>query len=554
VIVVLCAFLALLAVPARAQSGSVRAEVDANKIGTDDTVTLSIVMEGDAASLEAGLPALRNLRVVSGPSTSSQISIVNGSMSRQKIYSYELRAERSGVAEIGAVAVQGHAPTNPITIEVASGSIRPAQKRQDPFGMDPFGGRDPFEDFFGRARRQPATQGKVFVEAAPTRTSVKVGEPILVTYYVYTQISLQGVEFAEAPQYPGFWTEEIQRSAGESLGQNTTVEGETYLRYPVLERLLFPTKAGLLVLPEARLRLVPVAGPFGVAASVERSTKAIRIQAEPLPKDVSDASAVGDYEVMSSVDRDKITMGEAFTYRFRVKGRGNLKWVDAAPKLAIDGLRIFAPKESSDLKTTRQGIEGSKTWEYVIVPEKEGSFRVPEVPFRFFDPTMGLSRTSTAEALDLEVTPAAGAPRQSVVRAAHGVSLRADLDAKRRDLVLPALGVAALALVANLYVLKARPASAKTGNRSAAGVAAALKALRDPAILDGTKERAASRIAEALETAFGARRTWPSDDRGDLLRTLADDLEFLRFAPQLGNYDEKLREVRDRAMALVEVA
>ena len=550
-IAALCAILALFAIETHAQSGSVRTEVDATRIGTDDTVTLSIVMEGDSASLDVAIPTLRNLRVVSGPSTSSQISIVNGSMSRQKVYAYELRAERPGSAEIGAVAVQGHAPTSPITIEVVSGSIRPARSAPDPFGMDPFGGRDPFEDFFGRARRRPAVQGKVFVEASPSHTSVKVGEPILVTYYVYSQISLSGVEFAEAPQYPGFWTEEIQRTANESLGQNTTYEGETYLRFPVLERLLFPTKAGTLELPEARLRLVP---PFGTAAPVERSTRAITIRVAPLPKEASDTSAVGDYEVTSSVDRTKVPMGEAFTYRFRVKGRGNLKWLDAAPKLAIEGLRIFEPKETSDLKTTRQGIEGSKTWEYVIVPEREGTFHVPEVPFRFFDPRMGLSRTSTAPALDLEVTSAVGSERPTVARAAHGVSLRADLDSGRRDLVFPALGVAVLALLTNVYVLRARPAAAKNGGPSAAGVTAALTALRDPLILDGSKERAASRITEALETAFGSRREWPNDDRGDLLRTIADDLEFLRFAPQLGNYDEKLREVRDRATAIVESA
>ena len=41
---------------AAAQSGSVRTEVDVRKIGTDDVATLSIVLDGDAASLDAALP------------------------------------------------------------------------------------------------------------------------------------------------------------------------------------------------------------------------------------------------------------------------------------------------------------------------------------------------------------------------------------------------------------------------------------------------------------------------------------------------------------------
>jgi hypothetical protein len=183
---------------AAAESGSVRTEVDARKIGTDDVVTLSITLDGDAASLDAAVPALRNLRVVGGPSTSTQISFVNGSMSRQKVLTFVLRAEKTGAAEVGAVSVQGYPPTAPISIDVVPGAIRPAQQPQDPFG-----GGDPFEQIFGRPRRpQAQSQGKLFVEATLSRPAARVGEPILVTYYVYTQISLSGVEFAEAPNYP----------------------------------------------------------------------------------------------------------------------------------------------------------------------------------------------------------------------------------------------------------------------------------------------------------------------------------------------------------------
>ena len=137
-----------------AQNGSVRAEIDARKIGTDDVATLSIILDGEAASLDAALPSLKNLRVVGGPSTSTQISFVNGAMSRQKILTFALRAEKTGVAEVGAISVQGYPPTPPIGIEVVPGALRPAQT-QDPFGRDPFGGRDPFEEIFGRPRRSP---------------------------------------------------------------------------------------------------------------------------------------------------------------------------------------------------------------------------------------------------------------------------------------------------------------------------------------------------------------------------------------------------------------
>lgn len=544
------ATLALLAASfSLAQGGSVRTEVDARKIGIDDVVTLSIVLDGDAASLDAALPSLRNLRVVGGPSTSTQISFVNGSMSRQKVLSFVLRAERIGSAEIGAVSVQGYPSTGSLSLEVVQGTIRP-----EPEPRDPFGGRDPFEEIFGRPRRpKPEAQGKLFVEATLSRSAARVGEPILVTYYVYTQISLSGVEFAEAPKYPGFWAEEIDRNRGDSSGENVAVQGEPFLRYPVLERLLFATRTGLLEIPEARLRLVPAGGTFGVAAPIERGTKILTVKVDPLPNGVPEGSAVGAYRVEASTDRTNIALGDAITFRFKIGGRGNLKWVDASPSLEIPGVRVFPPRVTSDLKTTRQGIEGSKTWEFVLVPEKQGTYEIPSIPFTSFDPVSQSVRTERTNAIPVTVSAAtATAPTETPRNTTSPVSLRADLDRAQGDLAPAALLLALVSMTTQAYVWRRRPLSAKSHGRSRAAIAAALQDVTSESLLTGTKERAATRISGALEAVFGPRAEWPNDDTGDLLRSLSEDLEFLRFAPQLGSYDAKLREVRDRAMALLE--
>ena len=549
----LAGLLCFLASMVLAQGGSVRTEIDARKIGTDDTATVSIVLDGEAASLDAALPSLKNLKILAGPSVSTQISFVNGSMSRQKILSFVLRAEKTGVAEVGAVSVPGYPPTPPIAVEVVPGSIRPVPP-QDPFGRDPFGGRDPFEEIFGRPqRRPPPTEGRLFVEATLSRPAARVGEPILVTYLVYTQVSLSGVEFAEAPKYPGFWAEEIDRSGHDSSGENVSVQGEPFLRYPVLERLLFPTKSGLLEIPEARLRLVPAGGAFGVAAPIERATKILKVKVDPLPGGATEGGAVGNYEVEGLADRTSLVLGDALTFRFKVKGRGNLKWIDEAPKLEISGARVFPPRAVSDLKTTRKGVEGSKTWEFVIVPERAGAYEIPAISFPYFDPESQTARTARTEAIPILVSAGAAStstagPRNSTAP----VALRADLDHASRDLSSVASVLALVSLLAQGYAWRRRAVVRPAALRNKSAVDAALRELRDESLLKGTKERSAARIAGALEAVFGPRAAWSSDDTGDLLRSLAEDLEFLRFAPQLGSYDAKLKEVRDRGLAILE--
>jgi hypothetical protein len=79
-----------------------------------------------------------------------------------------------------------------------------------------------------------------------------------------------------------------------------------------------------------------------------------------------------------------------------------------------------------------------------------------------------------------------------------------------------------------------------------------------------TKERAAARVDRALREAL-ARRLGLDETLGaaDLLaalrdkglpesrvaevKALLDDVDFLRFAPQLGEYDARIREIRARA-------
>src|SRR5262249_47273506 len=159
------------------------------------------------------LPALKNLRVVGGPSVSQQISFVNGAMSQSRAYTYVLQPTAVGKAEIGALQVKlasGVKTTAPISIDVVSGSLggRPGRGRGD---LEGWGGA-PFGSFFGR--RRPAAEPKLKVVAAASRPKVHVGEPVLVTFFLYTQASITDIQLADAPQFAGFWAEDVEAPKG----------------------------------------------------------------------------------------------------------------------------------------------------------------------------------------------------------------------------------------------------------------------------------------------------------------------------------------------------
>ena len=182
---VLVAALVLAPFSADAATFSVRSEVDATRIGVEDQVQLTISLEGSDAPDSVALPALTNLALAGGPYQSTQVSIVNGRMTRTISWTYVLQPQSPGAAEVGAVSAGGESAP-PIRMEIVTGSIRQQQRRADPFGRDPFGG-DPFAGFQGR-RRQRRAEPKLLIQASPSSREVRVGEPVLLTYYLYTQV------------------------------------------------------------------------------------------------------------------------------------------------------------------------------------------------------------------------------------------------------------------------------------------------------------------------------------------------------------------------------
>jgi hypothetical protein len=122
---------------------------------------------------------------------------------------------------------------------------------------------------------------------------------------------------------------------------------------------------------------------------------------------------VGRFQATATVDRSDLGLGDAATLRFRVEGGGNLKWVDRGPEVTVNGAKVYPPQVKSDFHTSATGITGSRTWEYVVVPQTAGTLEIPSLAFSYFDPSAARIVRSTTPAIPLRVAggaPVAGLP------------------------------------------------------------------------------------------------------------------------------------------------
>ena len=542
--------------PARAE-GTVRSEVDSRQVGVQDQVQLTITVEGSSLPDEVEPPALTNLRVVGGPSVSTQVSIVNGRSSQARSWTYVLQPMAVGRAEVGAVQVRlgsGVSSAPPIAIDVAAGAVNPQPRRRvDPFGNDPFGG------LMAPGRR---SEPRLFVEVKPSRSSLYVGEPLLLTYYLYTQTSVSGIQLATPPQYTGFWVEDLSQPP-QPVDEPTTVEGMTYHRFAVMKKLLFPTRSGSLLIPASTLGIrIPAQSFFDNGGVVERATKPVTVEVKPIPDEPGFSGAVGRFEASSSLDRSTVAFGEAATLRFKVEGAGNLKWIDRGPDVSVPGAKVYPPQVKNNLEVDPRGIVGSRTWEYVVVPQTVGTLEIPSLAFSYFDPSARTIVRSSTKPLPLSVGGGGPGAVSAVPPSVSGVAARGGSLPLRTELDLPrpwstalpgrAVGLAAAIALAlhgllwggdRLLRMRRRGQGRVAAPQSARAALGELKRIGRDGM---NKEAAAGLIEKTIHRVFGSV-DGDDSERARAVRELLAEVHAVRYAPQLGDYSERLRELAARA-------
>ena len=391
---------------ALAQDFRVEASVNANRLGMDVNLELTVTMFGDALGRAASpvLPRHDNFRVA-GQSQSTSIQFVNGRMSSTRSITYRLVPRAEGNHVIGAISVSYEGKeylTEPIEVEVVAGSVQPPRGRRGS-GSRPF--RDPYDIFprFGRRQQQrQVPEGEVYVTADLSKRSVYVGEQVVLTYRLYTQVQNIGLEADHSTPLTGFWVEEVELPGNPEF-RETTVEGKRFFFVEVKKAVLFPTKQGTATIDPATFSMAiraPSADPFDSffargSEPIRRSTRPISIEVKPLPtegKPRDFSGAVGKFQLAASLDRDKITAGEPLTLSVVLEGEGNLKTV-VAPRLPpIVGFRTYDPKTEETVGTMSSGSSGDlrfggeKRWEYVLVPDSAGRHQIASLRYTYFNP------------------------------------------------------------------------------------------------------------------------------------------------------------------------
>ena len=370
-------------------------------------------------------PTFKGFSTLAGPntSTSTSISFVNGQMSNSTsmTFTYTLRADLEGTYTVGTASCSADGKkltSKPFTIKVeklsaAQQKQRQQQQQQQRQAFDPWSQQP--------AQAADIDEKTLFARASINKSNPYQGEQVIITYKIYTQVPISQFTIDKLPGNKGFWAEDL--SEGRKVKQyEETIDGRRYQVAEIRRGALFAQESGKLTVEPLDLNVLAMVQSqrrrtgsiwdlfddpfFNAHQAVERplSTNRLSVNVRPLPNVPADFSgAVGRFDVKGGLNLDRVKANEAVSYRITVSGSGNLMLIDAPKPEFPSAFEVYDPQINDNIKKGENGISGSRTYEWVLIPRTKGKYTIPAYNFTYFDPQSGQYVTRRVEAQTIDV-------------------------------------------------------------------------------------------------------------------------------------------------------
>lgn len=391
----------------------ISAFADKTEISKDDVITFTVEIDGTTDLPSIPPPTSDNFAIVSGPSQSSSVQIINGMVRASKTISWRLAPTKTGKLQIPSITIKYNKETyktEPITITVLDGDEK----------YSPQGKRESQKPPPTTKKDKSSDLPEVFLKATPSKDTVYRGEEVDVKYELYYK-NVRNFSIEKLPKSESFWMEEFPTKRNPVV-TNEVVDGQVYRKAEIYRLAFFPMTTGKLTISPMLVNcevIVPRQKPrsffddffddsmFGSTKVVTVKSEPIDITVKPLPDGAPPgfSGSVGRFSIKGMIDTLEARQNQALTLVYEIKGIGNIN-VLKFPALELpSAIEVFEPKIERKVDNTGEAIQGVVSCEYVIIPRVSGNFSIPVLSFCYFDPATGPYCNITAPSFSITVHP-----------------------------------------------------------------------------------------------------------------------------------------------------
>ena len=394
-----------------AQSSPVTASLDKARVRLGEPFVLSVEISGETARdyADPSLPEMSDFARFQGSGSSQQVQIINGRVSSSHKLDFHFTATREGDFEIGPVKVQSR------------GKVYSTQPVHLAIGPSPAAG--------GRASTATRRREReLFVVATPHQRTAFQNEAVVITYKIYTRLSVSSFSIGRLPETAGFWVENYPLPQSPPT-TTQIINGRRYTVATIRKMAVFPTTAGKKEIGrlqiECQVRVQRRTRSlfddffsrdlFGSNESVSVESNPVELEIFPLPVEGRPPGfdgIVGRFGISTRVKAESNRAHQTLSFRIKIEGEGNIQHL-AEPRIELpESFEIYPPEIEQELRRGALGVSGQKTYEYVAIPRAAGSFLLEPIEISYFDPRDRTYKTARSEPLSLEIVP--GHDSQSV--------------------------------------------------------------------------------------------------------------------------------------------
>ncbi|MDY6832281.1 MAG: BatD family protein [Thermodesulfobacteriota bacterium] len=377
-----------LTLPGLARSPQVSATVDRTVLGSGESLTLTVTIEGSDGNVDVS--GIQDFDVVSR-GTAQSLRIINGKTSREMRYTYVLVPLKEGALSI---------PALPVTID------------KETFHTEAITIRVAEED-------RPAMQGAsdVFAEVTVSDPSPYVGQQVVCRVSLYHAVRIADAGLSSGPVFDGF----TPKIVSNDRSYTKIISGR---RYDVTELVyvLTPEQVGTFEVGATRIRCNVISRqqrnrgfPFDTFFDDTRlvprviSANPVSVRVRPLPPysgTVPFSGLVGEFDLSAKTDRTSVHAGDSVNLTVTIKGKGNVQ--DAPlPDIDLDNaFKVYADVPVDDTTANEDGVSGKKTFPVALVALFPGDYIIGPFSVVYFDTARGEYKTASTTALPITVLEA----------------------------------------------------------------------------------------------------------------------------------------------------
>ncbi|MGI8952570.1 MAG: BatD family protein [Chitinophagaceae bacterium] len=416
-------FLVIAVVFAQAQA-SFNLKVSDKTIGESDAIQAQYVI-ANANTFNNFLPPVFNdWQISEGPGYTEQTVIVNNKMERTVSYSYSLTPKKAGDLNVPGTSVTADGKKiicDGITVHVSKKTHVNLQNQkipQQPIQQLPslfseLQNTDPFTENSVLKRNENAEdkiRNNMFVKVFANKTSCYVGEPILVTYELFS--ALQSVSKVDKqPTFSGCSV--IEMTTNDALPMQK-IDGKMYRVFLIRKVQLIPLQEGELKMDVASVTndvsfSLPD-NPYQTKNYTETLTSnPLSIEVKALPeknKTANFSGSIGKFAISAKADSISIAKGENNNLHIIISGEGNFQNIPIPTVQWPQSLEHFDETDSQHIDRFSFPPSGNVTFNIPFIGTKEGAITIPEIKFNYFDASAQTYKTVYTDSIKIIVTPA----------------------------------------------------------------------------------------------------------------------------------------------------